>query len=461
MLALEIDFLTGRSVSTRADDRDSPEWPPHPARLFFALVSVWAEAGKNAGEEAALRWLEQQSCPAIAASGWDERPVRTVFVPPNDSRVTDLAILPERRRRQARTFPSVTPHHPRVHLIWADADVPADIYRPLQRMAARLSYLGHSSSLVSVRLIDQPPTPTLVPVRDAGSLTLRVSAIGELDALEHAYAVYVSSGIRGQLPCAFQAYDAPGSPPHQAQRTVFGEMVVFRRVSGRHLPIEATTLLASTFRAAVMSAAGPSAPEFVTGHRDGGDKSERPHLAFVPLPDVGHRHADGHLVGVAAIFPFEIAADERRSAFEALAAVERLTMGSAGVWKVERVTLEASQRALQPTTWAEPSSRWETVTPIELDRFPDRPYGEEAESIVVESCRRIGLPEPIDVVIRPDPFVAGSAPWSAFARARRSSGRPRRPLVHAALDFESRVRGPMLLGAGRYLGLGLLRPVSG
>jgi CRISPR-associated protein Csb2 len=39
------------------------------------------------------------------------------------------------------------------------------------------------------------------------------------------------------------------------------------------------------------------------------------------------------------------------------------------------------------------------------------------------------------------------------------AGRLRRSLVHASLEFEVEVRGPILLGAGRYTGLGLFRPV--
>ncbi|QCK01105.1 type I-U CRISPR-associated protein Cas5/Cas6 [Bradyrhizobium sp. WBAH33] len=39
------------------------EWPPHPARLFCALVSV-ADLDDPV-EEAALRWLESQPAPLI------------------------------------------------------------------------------------------------------------------------------------------------------------------------------------------------------------------------------------------------------------------------------------------------------------------------------------------------------------------------------------------------------------
>ncbi len=39
MLALEVEYLTGRSVASMPNDRDQAEWPPHPGRLFMALVA--------------------------------------------------------------------------------------------------------------------------------------------------------------------------------------------------------------------------------------------------------------------------------------------------------------------------------------------------------------------------------------------------------------------------------------
>ena len=43
---------------------DEPEWPPHPARLFCALV---ASAGA-AADWAALRWLEEAGPPQVWAN---------------------------------------------------------------------------------------------------------------------------------------------------------------------------------------------------------------------------------------------------------------------------------------------------------------------------------------------------------------------------------------------------------
>ena len=94
MLALAIDLLAGRYVATAYNDRDRVEWPPHPARLFSALVATWAdgdpESSDGKQELEAMRWLEQQSPPDIYASAINRtgfRDVAPVFVPVNDASI--------------------------------------------------------------------------------------------------------------------------------------------------------------------------------------------------------------------------------------------------------------------------------------------------------------------------------------------------------------------------------------
>ncbi len=91
MIAIEVMLLTGRYVATAHHDRREHEWPPHPARLFSALVATWADAEvPDAGERRALEWLERQDAPAIAASRFEDVAVRrpvSHFVPVNDASV--------------------------------------------------------------------------------------------------------------------------------------------------------------------------------------------------------------------------------------------------------------------------------------------------------------------------------------------------------------------------------------
>ena len=48
MFALGVEFLMRRAIMTRFDNREEPEWPPHPDRVFMALVAAWvAPAGTD------------------------------------------------------------------------------------------------------------------------------------------------------------------------------------------------------------------------------------------------------------------------------------------------------------------------------------------------------------------------------------------------------------------------------
>jgi CRISPR-associated protein Csb2 len=78
--------------------------------------------------------------------------------------------------------------------------------------------------------------------------------------------------------------------------------------------------------------------------------------------------------------------------------------------------------------------------------------------LIATSCERIGLPAPDNIEHGPYPFLKGSQPVPAF-RLQRKPGERARWGVHAMLTFREKVRGPVLLGAGRYFGLGLLQPV--
>src|SRR5690606_10910594 len=86
------------------------------------------------------------------------------------------------RTRQARTFPVVLPETPTFALVWPDAD-PLSHYAALKSLCARVTRLGHSSSLVRCTIDERDVTPTLVP-SDEGDVVLRVVGPGQLDRLE-------------------------------------------------------------------------------------------------------------------------------------------------------------------------------------------------------------------------------------------------------------------------------------
>src|SRR5690606_28910741 len=114
-----------------------------------------------------------------------------------------VSMLPERRTRQARTFPSVTPVDPVVHLVWENAEA-AQHGAALERLARRVVRIGHSSSFVSCAFVDTAPAATYVP-SDDGDMFLRVPGPGQVARLESAFALHREVEPR-VLPYPFQRY---------------------------------------------------------------------------------------------------------------------------------------------------------------------------------------------------------------------------------------------------------------
>jgi CRISPR-associated protein Csb2 len=226
-------------------------------------------------------------------------------------------------------------------------------------------------------------------------------------------------------------------------------------------------------------------PVMLSGHDAKGERASQPHLALVPLPWVGHEHADGSVQGLALIVPRSIAPDEREALMRLLAkwelergdkddeyAIELGTppdLGRPLQIRLRRVEVP-NKATLNATRWCRASRLFITATPIALDRHPgnlrsnvDRTAHKaaaEAASSIEDACERIGLPRPSDVSISLAPLLAGAQHVRQFAPWPPKPGRARRARVHAEIVFPEAVCGPVLLGAGRYFGLGLCLPVA-
>jgi CRISPR-associated protein Csb2 len=467
MLALEVEYLTGRSVASMPNDRDQAEWPPHPGRLFMALVAAHMERDPaDAAERAALLWLEGLPPPEVSAEDADPRDVLEVFVPVNDNFGPDkvpkggfsaavvkekVRVMPERRSKQSRTFPSVTPRSPTVFFAWPEVapDQLAEHREALERLAANVTCLGHSSSMVRVALRHDPPAARYMP-SDEGTLILRVPTPGRLKDL---IACYQSQ----RRPSAgfFCSYAEVGPPKHEAP-SLFGSLLTFR-LTGPGLPLTATQRLASVIREAVMERCEiDPAPEILSGHATDGAPSRRDHVAYVPMAFVDHRFADGRIRGFAVIIPRSASADERRIVLRALARLEGIWFDQSMEWSIRRADRDEGVKSLDAMDYERPSRSWATVTPMVFDRFPKERDGREAEAIIGRACRRIGLPAPIAVEVSHVSRLRG-VPTSPEFRIVPKPGVPVRPYAHVSLLFDRPVRGPVLLGAGRYQGLGLFR----
>jgi CRISPR-associated protein Csb2 len=90
----------------------------------------------------------------------------------------------------------------------------------------------------------------------------------------------------------------------------------------------------------------------------------------------------------------------------------------------------------------------------------------EIASLLRQACANIGLPKPIRISAgkhsavqgAPSAYPSGRAP--RWTRWRLPMSLASRQLTHAVLQFNAPVRGPLILGAGRFLGLGLCRAID-
>ena len=474
-LVLEIEYLLGIAFAAQGPDSADPDWPPQPDRVFSALVAAWAARGEAPDERAALEWLERQPAPLIEASDAAARPALTSFVPPNDK--LQITANPAWRTRQPRRFPAALPHDPIVRLIWPEApDAPL---ATLDALARDTACVGHSASLTrcafaveasSDERMSRPARRRIYPGR-----------LQELEAAFHAR----------RRPSPGETVSPPKALTSEDTNDFSADWLTFEIVGGRldlRAAASACKALIKTLMSGYEATAGQSAiPSWVSGHDPDGAPTRGHHLAAVPLANAGFEHSDGALMGFALVPPKGrgdlLSVPELR---RALAAKLEPTASDAKdgsrrrlrVWDPRlpgmdlalALTLETTKRSLDPHRYTWSSHRWATVTPMVLDRHlkggSAAEFQTEMEALVAAACGRCVGVQPARVVVdkhsaargAPSAYPSGKAPpWTGWRVPETLASRR---LVHAVIEFDEAVAGPLLIGAGRFCGLGLCLPVD-
>lgn len=475
-LRLEIEFLTGAYRGTDEPASAQADWPPQPDRVFSALVSAWAARGKAPEERAALEWLERQEPPTIHASSASQQSAPEVFVPPNDDRASKSAetyerIMPYRRRRQPRRFPAARPEDPTMLLVWSA--LPDDeLVGSLRAIARDVPYVGHSASLVrcNFRVGDAADSP--LPEE---AFLERTVYPGRIEELESAYR---ANPVRPRIAPGAATIADPAPEPAPA-----AEWLVLEVTSDWHPDLLGASLLCRDLRNTLMSGyaqagQGERIPEVVSGHAPDGRPTRHPHVAVVPMAFVGREHATGGVRGFAFVPPpgGDLGAIPGfREAFEAVTRFvpedERRSLTLRYSREGPPIRLSPAEqgmpRSLSAYHYRKRSCRWATVTPIVLDRHLKKFCPEEKEAILATSCANAGLPTPRRILVGRHSAVIGAPsvvsargapPWTKW---RVPESLRTRALVHAVFEFDGSVTGPVLLGAGRFTGLGLCRRLDG
>jgi CRISPR-associated protein Csb2 len=480
-LVLEIEHLLGVAFAAQSPASPVPDWPPQPDRVFSALVAAWSGRGERADERRALEWLEAQPAPDIASSGGYARTPATVFVPPNDpqtGRVGDRTVMPAFRRRQQRRFPAFRPDDPVIQLIWRDVEVDSNMVSTLNALAADTPSIGHPSSLTRCRFRTDGAS-------DQTTRSQRRVYRGRLAELESAYARFVKSGRKEDRPNPGESVPLAAAVAREPTRSVFANRwLILEHVEGEMPDLRAAAVIGKALRGALMSGyrkTGHEAaiPLLVSGHAADGSPSAEPHLAIVPLAFFGPQFADGRLFGFALVPPGNGELLEHESFRTAVRAIapwkedpgrRELSVTAHGFNIVFTPSPQRELHFLDPAPYVAFAKTWATCTPIVLDRHLKAKGNAERDAEVAgllrEACANIGLPPPVHVAVSkhsavigaPSAYPSGHAPrWIGW---RLPNSLASRQLTHALLQFDEPVRGPVILGAGRFAGLGLGRALD-
>lgn len=524
MFAIGIRYLNGWAMAAAdGAKKERAEWPPHPDRIFMALAAAYFETDGSDEERAALEWLESQAPPCFADfTDARQRTLVIHYVPVNDAALSGtktvakavagkgilstlkdcgLSQLPEFRSRQPRSFPVVVPAQAELFLRWEVA-IPDSHRTALNNLCRKVTHVGHSASFVQMWLTDQAPPANLVTREGVTRYRLRIPGSGRLRSLEtrcNRVAVTAHADLKNRISAATGKakktletemrqcfpHGKPVSlrpetaraigygPPDRVESTTAGSLfdpnLIVLSLTGHRLDLRSTLKLTEALRNAAMKACPQQPPpEWLSGHTVNRHPSRDPHLAFLALPFVDHEHADGRVPGLAIAAPRAVSADEIARCLGPLfwdtdTGEQRTIRLFDGQWfdcAAQMEMRETPPYNLRIDTWTKPSQRWASVTPVVFDRHYDgKDRWELAAESTKDACERIGLTRPVDVLLHPVSMFAGTPKSNEFPHIVRKTG-GRLHHCHALLTFAEPVRGPILIGAGRFRGYGLCRPWS-
>lgn len=495
---IEVRFLHGRY-------HGRGRWPPTPLRLFQA-VTAGALAGRWAVEdrpaaEAALRWLERLGAPAkvIGPAGKLLRPYRLAV--PNNQADRHVAALRKGERlddllRQDKELKHVVPivlgRQPLIYA-WEIADKDEAEARAVQAIVRRLTVLGTGldHAVADARLCRQMPTAIDVVEHHIGE----AACGGTLDSLTARYRAglerLAEGGLRENLPpISFEA-------AHARPRS---DLVVFSLrmpAEDRVLAVapELTAVLAYAIRKALADVlheaisrsvatslspplSGEDVDRLVLGRGAGpGDKERR--IIVLPLPSIGHPHADGLLRRALLVLPAKCPLN-REIAQRALNDAEVVVERSDATTPL-RLRLALLSADTMGQRYVANGRIWRTVSPVVLPGTNLMP-GTAADPVAYaarqanRSLREAALLrravidagiDPAAVVelrLRRDPFDAhqprADARWHLPRNPEGQRWLAGKPRLHAEIAFATERPGPLAIGDGRYLGLGLMRPMD-
>ncbi len=486
------------------------DWPPSPARLFQALVAGAALGGPMGdAEKEALRWLEQQEPPLVAAPPAWRAPRGVLFYMPNND--SDAIAGDPLRMAKIRTatktfrpyfFDATIPFL----YAWSLGGQTADEQhaRVIRSLAERLYQLGRGVDMAWAwgevlddgeldHLVDRHPGRWFRPAAGRSGTTLHAPCRGSLKSLDDLHEAFgkrfrfVKDGralrVVFRLPprprFRLVSYDSPPSRQLYELRDPTAESAFapwpLTRVVALVVRLRDTAL--ERLKAALPESA-PDIERVLVGRKPDGtnDGPSEDRVRIIPLPSIGHVHADHDIRRVLV----EVPASCPVRAADVHWAFSGLDVADAETGEVHAALVRTDDEAFLRHYGLDGDGRhrvWRTVTPAALPEDARRrridparkrdeaKAGQEraeeqarAAAAVCHALRHAGVRSGVESIrVQREPHEASGARVEAFAEGTRFA---KERLWHVELRFEAPVSAPRALGDGRFLGLGVLAPLA-
>lgn len=470
-----------------------PEWPPSPARLFQALVAGSARGRRlTDGAVGAFEWLEALPPPVIAAPPGRQGMRLSLFVPNNDADTVrdprDVSEIRTKKVVQPILFDEEVP----LLYVWSvEGDEPQA--RCIVEAANDLYQLGRGVDLAWAvgELVESEAFESRLsayggtihrPEIDGSVGRLACPTHGSIVSLvERHHWSRLTRGGAGRSTAML--YRNPPKPifrqvgyERTCRRAIFELREPQEDTRAYAIPLHRAVALTAAIRdaaAAKLAAALPDQAEeidrLLVGRRAAATSSPTENRArLLPVPSIGHEFADHSIRRIVLEVPSgaAIAAADVEWAFSGL----RVAIGQEPPF-----ILVATNSMDMIGHYRGPARRWRTVTAAALPHGASRrriePTRRRAEAkagnerrqeeggavaAVHDALRHARVRAcAVAVEVRREPFEARGARADRFADARFTKER----LWHVAIELDRSVEGPLVLGDGRFLGLGVMAPV--
>jgi CRISPR-associated protein Csb2 len=515
ILCITFRFIQPFPLFHGSGDAGVPEWPPSPMRAFQALVNATSLRFRGRSlpheVESALATIESIRPLILAPDAKPSTVGYRAYVPHNQSDLVTAAwdrgnldasiashrmekdIRPMRVSQSSDAFPALQYLYPLDHSA-KDVEQLLAIIRPCVRSISALGWgidqVVADASLLPDSAAFDSQNQRWQPAAN-GPTRLRVNRKGSLHALRQQHDRFLGRLVNGRFTpvppiTAFDvvryARDSDPIPrPYAVFKLLDANEDAYRyphaklvHIAGmvRHVAIERMKADPPSWK---IEESANWLESFVCGHR--GDAERHQQLSYVPLPSIGHEHADAMIRNVILIAPFgcerELEYVVQRLDGEQLKPEEQIR--SIGLENSSPIPGTIFLNRFTPphgkfvaTCYLGTSNVWHTVTPVILDGHnkkskSDKPaaVARQTEKLIRKALVRAGIETPCEFTWQSIPFLKNCLSAHKYDRDGRHTGyhRPSHlkslTAVHVRLTFTHPVPGPIVIGAGRHCGFGL------